>query len=113
MTKLIFIMDEVEKNIDDGVMEMEEEEVDEFVEAFDTLEESGEQEIAKISQYQQLINNPRLDEKALKIKEKCIYKYVNTQLNEPIYINSTVCSTIRGNVYLLLLFIFYFFSHLT
>ncbi len=58
---------------------MEEEvliEVDELTEAFDSLEESINDTGSKVLGYQQLLLNERADEKALKIKEQCIFRFL-------------------------------------
>jgi hypothetical protein len=54
--------------------EMEEEIVDEYVSAFDALEVSSDATATKTAGYQALLANARVDEKALKIKEQCIYR---------------------------------------
>lgn len=49
------------------------EEVDEFLNSFETLESSGDLE-SKVADYLTLLQNPRYDEKAVKVKEQCIYR---------------------------------------
>jgi hypothetical protein len=48
-------------------------EEDEYVSSFDALEASPDLD-AKIADYQTLLQNPRYDEKAVKVKEQCIYR---------------------------------------
>jgi hypothetical protein len=48
-------------------------EEDEYVSSFDALESSPDLD-AKIADYQTLLQNPRYDEKAVKVKEQCIYR---------------------------------------
>jgi hypothetical protein len=48
-------------------------EEDEYVSSFDALEASADLD-AKIADYQTLLQNPRYDEKAVKVKEQCIYR---------------------------------------
>lgn len=52
--------------------------LDEYVIAFEELEESPS---ATAGAYQIFLQNPRIDETALKIKEQCIYKLVRFQKN--------------------------------
>lgn len=60
--------DQVEMAIDD-VVDGE----DEYISSFDALEASPEL-ASKIADYQTLLQNPRYDEKAIKVKEQCIYR---------------------------------------
>ena len=46
---------------------------DEYNTSFEALETSPDLE-SKIADYQTLLLNPRFDEKAVKIKEQCIYR---------------------------------------
>lgn len=48
------------------------EEEDEYLTSFEAIETSTDE--SKISDYQTLLLNPRYDEKAVKIKEQCIYR---------------------------------------
>jgi len=50
------------------------EEEDEYLMSFEAIETSTDE--SKIADYQTLLLNPRYDEKAVKIKEQCIYRYV-------------------------------------
>jgi len=52
---------------------VEEIEVDEYKTSFEALESSTDLE-TKITDYQALLLNPRIDDKAVKIKEQCIYR---------------------------------------
>lgn len=46
--------------------------VDEYIQSFEALEESDNSD--KIAEYTALLNNARDDDKAVKIKEQCIYR---------------------------------------
>mmetsp|Transcript_17513 Transcript_17513/g.29535 ORF Transcript_17513/g.29535 Transcript_17513/m.29535 type:complete len:512 (-) Transcript_17513:111-1646(-) len=53
----------------------QEEEEDEYLTSFEALDSLSPEELtSKISDFQTLLQNPRYDEKAVKIKEQCIYK---------------------------------------
>jgi hypothetical protein len=58
----------------ESVLVEEGEEVDEYQLKFEDLEEM-ELNTAKIPQYIELLSSPRVDDKAVKIKEQCIYRY--------------------------------------
>lgn len=50
---------------------------DEIVSSFKALDSSSDLE-SKIADFETLLQNPRYDEKAVKIKEQCIYRYAPT-----------------------------------
>ena len=54
--------------------EEEEEEIDELQERFEGLEASTVPVTTQVEGYEALIANARVDDKALKIKEQCIYR---------------------------------------
>jgi hypothetical protein len=64
---------EGEMEVESVLIEEEGEEVDEYQLKFESLEEM-ELNAAKIPQYIELLTNPRVDDKAVKIKEQCIYR---------------------------------------
>lgn len=69
----------LEDKVASGAMDLEEEEeeVDELALAFDTLEASTDTVSSKVQQYKALLVNSRTDDKALKIREQCIYRWEN------------------------------------
>ncbi len=63
---------DAEDNVD---MELvEDDATDQYVHDFETLEESN--SLAKIDDYNSLLSSTRIDDKAIKIKEQCIYRYL-------------------------------------
>ena len=60
------------------------EEEDEYLTSFEAVETSTDE--SKIADYQTLLLNPRYDDKAVKIKEQCIYRCVcmHTRLTDNI-----------------------------
>lgn len=61
------------KDDSDMVVELTEEPEDEYINSFEALEASSDLE-SKIGDYQTLLLNPRYDDKAVKVKEQCIYR---------------------------------------
>ena len=55
----------------------DEEEEDELQVMFDSIPTSG--SIATVEEYQKILTNSRIDEIAIKIKEKCIIRFVNSK----------------------------------
>jgi hypothetical protein len=47
---------------------------DEYVNSFESIETAIDQ-TSRIADYELLLQNPRFDDKAVKIKEQCIYRY--------------------------------------
>lgn len=62
------------KDDTDMVVEVADDPEDEYMSSFDALEASSDLE-SKIGDYQTLLQNPRYDDKAVKVKEQCIYRY--------------------------------------
>lgn len=57
----------------DMTVEVPDDPEDEYMNSFDALEASSDLE-SKIGDYQTLLQNPRYDDKAVKVKEQCIYR---------------------------------------
>jgi hypothetical protein len=67
-----------EMEVENVVIEDDDEvvDIDEYQLKFESLEEQ-ELNTSRISEFIDLLANPRVDDKAVKIKEQCIYRYLS------------------------------------
>jgi hypothetical protein len=56
------------------IVDENESNIDEFQKQFDQLDLSDKEANVKLGDFLNLLNNPRTDEQATKIKEQCVYR---------------------------------------